>query len=286
MLTGCTYDGMFTVSSASASVPSSAVSAEPVGGTLEVHYIDAGQADAILIKLPDGGIMQIDAGKNKTAEEITDYIRGEGVTKIDYLVGTHPHEDHIGGLDNVIRAFDIENIYMPRLSSSETPTTQTYKDVLTAISEKGCRIHASVAGDVIIDEPNLRAEVLSPSGGDYDGVNEYSIVVKLTYGGTSFLFMGDAEAVNEQEILSRGSDVNCDVLKLGHHGSSTSSTEAFLKAASPEYAVISCGRDNSYGHPHSEVVERCDALGIKMLRTDQSGTVIITSDGSSVSVAA
>ncbi len=253
-------------------------------GLLEVHFIDAGQADAIYIKLPGGKTMQIDAGKNSTGQEIVDYIEAQGAQRIDYLIGTHPHEDHIGGLDNVIKAFDIGEIYMPRVSEKLTPTTKTYEDVLTAIKDKGGSITAPKAGDMIIDEGNLKAEVLSPGTGEYDGLNEYSIVVRLTYGDISFMLMGDAEEVNEQEIMSFGKDISCDVLKLGHHGSSTSSIKMFLQRCAPKYAVISCGEGNSYGHPHEEVVSRCEELAINMLRTDKCGDIIIKSDGKTIDI--
>ena len=278
MLPGCDLLGLQPATSAS--------QVSSGGDTLEVHFIDAGQADAIFIRLPDGQVMQIDAGKNSTGEEITEYIRSQGVEKIDYLVGTHPHEDHIGGLDNVINEFEIGELYMPRISASDTPTTQTYEDVLTAVSSKGMTITAPHSGDVIIDGGGFKAQVLSPAGEDYGDLNEYSIVIKLTYGDTEFLFMGDAEAVNEREIIDAGYDVSADVLKLGHHGSSTSSTEDFLRRVSPNYAVISCGAGNSYGHPHEEVVERCSGLGIDLLRTDTDGTVVIKTDGQRIDVSA
>lgn len=277
MLPGCDILGIqpgTTVSSISAAG----------SGTMEVHFIDAGQADAIFIRLPDGKIMQIDAGKNNTGDEITDYIKSQGVEKVDYLIGTHPHEDHIGGLDNVIKEFDIGKIYMPRVSSSETPTTQTYEDVLTAVKNKGLAITAPHAGDIIIEGESYTAEVLSPKREDYTDLNEYSIVIKLTYGSEKFLFMGDAEAINEREIIDAGYDIDADVLKLGHHGSSTSSTADFLKKVSPDYAVISCGAGNSYGHPHDEVLERCSNLKINILRTDTDGTVVMKTDGESIEV--
>lgn len=276
MLPGCDILGI---------QPNTAVSSISAGnGTMEVHFIDAGQADAIFIRLPDGKIMQIDAGKNNTGDEITDYIKSQGVEKVDYLIGTHPHEDHIGGLDNVIKEFDIGKIYMPRVSPSETPTTQTYEDVLTAVKNKGLTITAPHAGDIIIEGESYTAEVLSPKREDYTDLNEYSIVIKLTYGSEKFLFMGDAEAINEREIIDAGYDIDADVLKLGHHGSSTSSTADFLKKVSPDYAVISCGAGNSYGHPHDEVLERCSNLKINILRTDTDGTVVMKTDGESIEV--
>lgn len=276
MLPGCDILGM---------QPGTTVS--PVssgGGTMEVHFIDAGQADAVFIKLPDGKIMQIDAGKNNTGDEITDYIKKQGAQKIDYLIGTHPHEDHIGGLDNVINEFDIGRIYMPRVSSSKTPTTKTYEDVLNAVKDKNMTITAPHAGDIIAENAGYTVQVLSPKRDDYTELNEYSIVIKLTYGSAEFIFMGDAEAINEREIIDAGYDIGADVLKLGHHGSSTSSTKDFLQKVSPDYAVISCGAGNSYGHPHDEVLERCNDLKINILRTDTDGTVVMRTSGEGIEV--
>ena len=208
------------------------------GRELQIQYLDAGQADATLIRLPNGQTMLIDAGGNATADRLVEYIAKQGVKRIDFLIGTHPHEDHIGGLDKVIEAFDIGEIYLPKVADSQVPTTRTYEEL-----------------------------------------NSYSIVVLLTYGERKFLFMGDAESDSEQEILERFGNVTADVLKCGHHGSSTSTSQAFLDRVSPEYAVISCGRDNSYGHPHQETLERLDRKNVTVYRTDQQHTVIASCDG-------
>lgn len=247
----------------------------PENNTLKVHFLDVGQADCILIQAPTGENMLIDAGNNDDADMIVTYLNAKGVKKIDVLVGTHPHEDHIGSLDTVIDTYDIGKVYMPRV----THTTKTFEDVLIAIKNKGLKIAAAKAGEIIDFSPNTRVEILAPNSPEYDDLNNYSAVIKLTYGNTSFLFTGDAEDISENEMLASGYDLKADVLKLGHHGSSTSSTEAFLAAVKPSYGVISVGKGNDYGHPHEEVLTRLEQAGIEIYRTDESGTVLFATDG-------
>lgn len=248
------------------------------GRELQIQYLDVGQADASLIRLPNGQTMLIDAGGNATADQLVEYIKGQGIQRIDFLIGTHPHEDHIGGLDKVVDAFSIGEIYLPKIADSQVPTTKTYEDVLTAIEKKGLRINRGKAGTVMFQKEELSAELLAPNSDDYDGLNSYSIVVMLTYGEKKFLFMGDAETDSEEEILARFG-VKADVLKCGHHGSSTSTSQAFLDKVSPEYAVISCGKDNSYGHPHQETLEALEKKNVAVYRTDLHHTIVASSDG-------
>ena len=179
----------------------------------------------------------------------------------------------------MIEAFDIGEIYLPKVADSQVPTTRTYEDVLAAVDQKGLRVNRGAAGTVLFQRDELSARLLAPNSDAYDELNSYSIVVLLTYGERKFLFMGDAESDSEQEILERFGNVTADVLKCGHHGSSTSTSQAFLDRVSPEYAVISCGRDNSYGHPHQETLERLDRKNVTVYRTDQQHTVIASCDG-------
>lgn len=245
---------------------------------LAVHYIDVGQADSILIQLPNGENMLIDAGNNADGDLLVDYLNNLGISAINYLVGTHPHEDHIGGLDNAIRAFKVDNFYMPKISH----TTKTFQDVLTASEENNLEITTAKAGDNILDEGNLEISILAPVNSKYEDLNNHSAVVRLAYGDTSFLFMGDAEEESEEEILSTNANLKSDVLKVGHHGSSSSTSSEFLKAVDPSYAIICVGEDNDYGHPHKETIER---LGdIPTYRTDLNGTIVITSDGNSLNI--
>lgn len=173
------------------------------GRELQIQYLDAGQADATLIRLPNGQTMLIDAGGNATADRLVEYIAKQGVKRIDFLIGTHPHEDHIGGLDKVIEAFDIGEIYLPKVADSQVPTTRTYEDVLAAVDQKGLRVNRGAAGTVLFQRDELSARLLAPNSDAYDELNSYSIVVLLTYGERKFLFMGDAESDSEQEILER-----------------------------------------------------------------------------------
>ena len=243
-------------------------------GELRVSFIDVGQGDSEFIELPNGETLLIDAGTNETGADVVNYIESLGYSSIDYVVGTHPHEDHIGGLDDVIRTFDVESVYMPKV----TADTKTFEDVLDAVDEKGLTINTAKAGVTLVDGDGLSVKMLAPVLDEYDNTNDYSAVIKVVYGDTSFLFTGDAEEYAESLITG---DVDSDVLKVGHHGSSTSTGEAFLERVSPSYAVISCGLGNSYGHPHTETIEKLG--GIPVFRTDEMGTIVATSDGSEIS---
>lgn len=253
-----------------------------VDGQLTVQFIDVGQADSALITLPDGKHMLIDAGGNATADLLTDYLKAEGVSRLDYVVGTHPHEDHIGGLDKVIDRFDIGALYLPRVDDSQVPTTRTYEDVLTSIQNKGLKATQGKAGVTILDQEGLSAQILAPNGGKYPELNSYSIAVKLTYGQKSFLFMGDAEQDSEEEMLQKGWNLRADVLKCGHHGSSTSTSPDFLDAVNPQYAIFSCGVNNKYGHPHRETAQALAERNVTVYRTDQQQTITAVCDGSDI----
>lgn len=244
---------------------------------LKVHFLDVGQADSIFIELPTGQTMLIDAGNNEDGSLVCGYIEDKGYSKIDYLIGTHPHEDHIGGLDDVIRAYDIGSIYMPK----KEHTSKTFEDVLTAIKSRGLKVSTAKSGVTIFNSDNLSSSIVAPANSGYDELNDYSAIVLLKYGDTSFLFAGDAEKISETEVTE---DIKADVLKVGHHGSSSSTSPTFLKKVSPKYAVISVGKDNSYGHPDSTILTRLKTYGAEVYRTDECGTVIFTSNGKDISV--
>ena len=239
----------------------------------QVHFIDVGQADAILI-VSGGAAVLIDAGTNSAGQSVLDYIKAQGVSKIDFLIGTHPHEDHIGGLDTIINGLDIGQVIMPRHSSN----TQTYEDVLTAVKNKGLKIHAAQAGgSFAAGECNFT--ILAPDG-DYSNTNNYSVVLRMSVGSVSMLFTGDAEIQSEERMLKEGLTLKSDLLKIAHHGSDTSTSPEFLEAVSPDYAVISVGKDNSYGHPSQATLKALE--GIELYRTDLMGTITASTDGNKI----
>jgi len=258
---------------------SSNTNTSSISGKLTVSFINVGQGDSIFIQTPSGKTMLIDAGMPEMGERVIDYIKSRGVNKIDILVGTHPHADHIGGIPAVIENFQIGKFYMPKV----TTTTKTFEDVLRAAKAKGLSINVAKAGLTLDLGEGIKAEMIAPNSAYYDDLNNYSAVIKITYKNTAFLFTGDAEKESEQEMLNRGYDLKADVLKVGHHGSSSTTTWAFLKAVSPKYAVISVGKGNDYGHPHKETMEKLKSLGITVYRTDECGTIVAVSDGKTIS---
>lgn len=248
---------------------------------LSVHFIDVGQGDCTLIELPEDKVMLIDAGDNGKESIIFEYLEELGVEKIDYLIATHPHADHIGGMEEIMERYEIGEIYMP---NAETAST-TFENMLDVAESKNLSINSAYEGKNIFDYSGVKADIISPKKGEsYSNLNNYSVAVKLVCGEKSFLFTGDAEKETENEILDDFEAIECDVLKVGHHGSSTSSEYEFLKAVNPQYAVISCGKDNEYGHPHRETLESLKKIKAEVLRTDELGTIVIETDGKKISI--
>ena len=255
---------------------------------LQVHYIDVGQADAILVRVPtESGMknMLIDAGsplRQSSKDKITtDYLADLGIDTLHYMIITHPHFDHASAAAEVIEAVTIENLILP-----ECEATQAFWiDMFEAMEAKNLEYIPSEVGDTYqIGDASF--EVLAPLDvSKVKEINDYSIVIRLDYGETSFLFTGDAESVSESEMLNQytAADLGADVLKVSHHGSSTSSTQRFLDLVDPDYAVISCGVDNSYGRPHSAVIDRLHARKLALFRTDTQGTIVLKTDGKELS---
>ena len=249
---------------------------------LEINYLDVGQGDSELIFLPDGTTILIDSGDRDCINYITPSLEDYGVNDIDILIATHPHADHIGCMATVVRNFDIDTIYMPKVSAALTPTTVSYEKLLEAIDKKNLTVKTGKAGVVAYNQDGVKLEFLAPQNKTYDDLNNYSIVAKLTYDETSFLFMGDAEMESINEMLKKGYDLRCDVLKLGHHGSSTSISKKFMQATQPEYGIISCAANNSYGHPHRETVQFMEDFDVTTYSTYEDGTIRAQSDGKNI----
>lgn len=276
-LNNINWDGKNTNTKQGTQALSNNNSKTTVSGELKVNFIDVGQADSILLQQGDK-FMLIDAGNNGDVEVVKDYLTSQGVKELQYFIGTHKDEDHIGGADGVINSFKVGKVYFPK----QTATTQTYKDFVTAVKNKGLSLTLPKVGEKFkLGEASVT--VLAPNSSEYEDSNDYSIVVKVTFGSTSFLFTGDAEAASEKELIASGRDLSATVLKVGHHGSPTSTSQAFLDKVNPMYAVISAGAGNKYGHPAQETMDKLKAKGVKVFRTDEQKTIVATSNGKEVS---
>ena len=252
-------------------------------GELEVLFLDVGQGDSILVRAPDGDgtwNMLVDTGEYAYADGLTEALRALGVERIDALVNTHPHTDHMGCMARIVQRFEIGAVYLPVIPDDQTPTTSAYEALLKRLEEKALTPVPLREGTRIACPAALSLEVLAPDPyAVWDGLNNYSGVLRLAWGDTAFLLTGDAEKHSEQVLLYSGHDLSADVLKVGHHGSSTSTSQGFLEAVGPTIAVISCGAGNSYGHPHQETLRSLEDHGVTVVRTDTDGTIQITSDG-------
>ncbi len=244
---------------------------------LKVHYLDVGQGDSIFIELPNNETMLIDAAESYQSENIINYLKNLNYKKIDYVIGTHPHTDHIGGLKDIINTFEIGKIYMPKVVS----TTKTYESLLMTIKDKNLKINTAKAGTSIIDIDTLKINILAPNNSTYTELNNYSVVTKITYGTTKFLFMGDAEKLSENEIKE---NVTADVIKIGHHGSNTSSSIDFIKKVNAKYGIISVGLNNKYNLPKEETITNWENSGTKIYLTSINGTITAISDGTNIKI--
>lgn len=244
-------------------------------GSFTVHYIDVGQADSALVTC-DGHSMLIDGGNADDSNLVYSVLQRETEGHLDYVIGTHAHEDHIGGLSGAFEADTADVTFCPVTEYD----SKAFRNFKTRADERGGGITVPAVGDTFtLGEATVTVVAVNSVPED---TNNTSIVIRIVYGDTSFLFTGDAEQETEARILESGQDIESTVLKVGHHGSSTSTSQAFLDAVSPTYAVISCGKDNSYGHPHSETLAKLASAGVEVFRTDELGDIYCTSDGTEV----
>lgn len=247
-----------------------------VDGNLIVDFIDVGQGDSILIRQGDHAML-IDGGTSECKDDLLNFLKSENIQKFDYIVGTHPHEDHIGSLDDVINAYDFDTILFPKV----TTTTKTFENLVNAVKNKNKKFTTPVSGNEYT-LGDAKFKILAPSSDSYQSLNNYSIVINLTYGENTFMFTGDAETLSETEMLNSFDDLTADVLKIGHHGSTTSTSKKFLNAVNPKYAVISVGKDNTYNHPTKTTMNKLEELKIPVYRTDEEGTIECVSNGKDI----
>lgn len=245
-----------------------------------VHIIDVGCADSIFIKCEDKNIL-IDAADNDVSDVVPSYLKRHNVKTLDLVVATHPHRDHIGQMAQVVNTFNIARFIMPHLKDGVMATTKTYEGLLHALDMKKITPEDPIPG-TSFQVGNVTVNILAPNA-QYDNINNYSVVVKLTYGKSSFLFTGDAEKESEKDMINAGFDLTADILKVGHHGSKTSTTQEFLNAVKPKYAIVSVG-PSQHNLPKKDTLNRLTKNGINVLRTDLNGTVIVATDGDKIEI--
>ena len=246
-------------------------------GKMMVEFIDVGQGDCTLITDSEAVIL-IDGGESGEAETVINYLRNKNIEKIDCCIATHPHSDHIGSLSKVFENFEVEDVIMPEIPEKIIPTTATYERFLNSVSENAKNVYPAHRGETFT-YGGITLTILAPVD-DYDDLNNMSVVTLASFGNTSVMITGDAETPSEEDMLAfKGADYSADILKVGHHGSKTSSSEEWLDAVNPQFAVISCGLDNDYGHPHKQLIKRLEKAEIEYYRTDLAGDIVFESDG-------
>lgn len=252
-------------------------------GEIAVHYIDVGQGDCELIIAGDMNVL-IDCGEKIYSDRVIRYLRDLGIRRLNLVIATHPHEDHIGGMADIMQEFTVDKIVMPEIPSEILPMSTNFERMLDVIDRKGITAEYSRQGSRIQLGSGAELDFIAPVHDDYSTLNNFSIVCRLVHGERSFLFTGDVERSAESDIVNSGQYIKCDVLKVGHHGSTSSSTPAFIEAADPEYAVIEVGAGNSYGHPKQEVLNRLVEHGCRIYTTMDSGNIVFVSDGESLRI--
>jgi competence protein ComEC len=242
------------------------------------HFIDVGQGDCILIQVNNKNLL-IDSGTSDSKERVIKYLKNNNISKLDYIIATHPHDDHIGGMASVIRNFEVTEFYAPKIIAS----TESFEDMIGSLKNKNLKIKVARPNVTLDLGPDTSCTMLSPNKVSYKDTNNYSCAIKIVYKNSTYLFTGDIEKLSEQEILNKGYDLKADVLKVPHHGSSSSTSQEFLNKVSPQIAVISCGTSNSYGHPNKETLDKLKKLNCIIYRTDLDKNIILISDGLAIS---
>jgi len=255
----------------------------PDGGEVVVHFIDVGQGDSVLVQTQYGSVL-IDGGDNHMGERVVGYLRSVGVTELAYVVATHPHADHIGGLIAVLNQMPVGMLIMPPVAH----TTLTFERFLDAIEDNNVPLREPVVGSNFSIDTSMGLSavftIIAPNSEGHGNLNDYSVGLRLDFGDTSFIFTGDAEVVSEFEMMAAGHRLSADVLYVGHHGSNTSTAQEFLDAVNPRVVVISVGEGNRYGHPHNAVMSRLRTAGAEIYRTDLHGNIAVVSDGMSLRI--
>lgn len=248
---------------------------------ISVHFIDVGQGDCILIDTPEKDML-IDCGESEYAGTVIMYLRSFGITKLDYVIASHPHSDHMGGMSRIMTAFEVGEFIMPEVPDDMVPQLEFYTDAMEVISEKNIPLTYSEVGMTIDLCEGTRLDILGPIGTGYSDLNSYSIIAKLVSGNRSFLFTGDTEKDAEYVMTGTWTDLSADVIKVPHHGSASSSSVDFVLRVDPEYAVITAGKDNKYGHPNSDVATFYRTICKDVLLTMHCGDIVFVTDGNEI----
>lgn len=255
-------------------------STKELEGLLNIYYLDVGQGDSTYIELGEVDIL-IDAGPKSEGDKLMEQLDAFNIDDFEIIIATHPHEDHIGGMKKIFEKYDVEEFYMPKVTHS----SKTFEEMIKAINNEGIKVKTIKGGMNLNLGSGAYIDVFSPIYESYNNLNNYSPIMKLSFGENSFMFTGDAELEIEKEVVNKyKGKLKSDVLKFGHHGSSTSSNESFVQAVNPSYGVISSGANNSYGHPHKEILALITKYKIETYRTDTDGQITITSDGRNITV--
>lgn len=275
-----------TPAAAPADIPPTAQQQNPPpeilnGAQMSVYVIDVGQGSSTLLTTGKHSIL-IDAGENGKGQAVLDVLETLDIDRLDYMIGTHPHSDHIGGMDEVLDVIAVDTVIMPKLSEKIMPTTKTYESVLSVLASNNIKTIAATPGKSYAVGA-MKLDILGPAA-EYDDLNNISVISKITFGNVCVLISGDAEKRAEKVVLDAGYNLASNLYIVGHHGSTTSSGKAFLDAIAPNYAAISCGLDNDYGHPHTEVLQALEDRSITVHRTDLNGTIVYTTDGANISI--